>query len=74
MFGLSLGAYIAGKYIHKITKPLLVYGLLEGGIAVAAVLVPFLLKLFYLINFVSGKAARQPNQKARWYGSLSNLS
>ena len=52
MFGLSLGAYLAGKYIHKITKPLLVYGLLEGGIAVAAVLVPFLLKLFDQLNII----------------------
>ena len=58
MFGLSLGAYIAGKYIHKITKPLLVYGLLEGGIAVAAVLVPFLLKLFDQLNilFLGGQS------------------
>ena len=52
MFGLSLGAYLAGKYIHKISKPLLVYGLLEGGIAVAAILVPFLLDLLDQLNIL----------------------
>jgi len=45
MSGLSLGAVIAARFISKITRPLLVYGLLEGGIAVTAILVPYLLLL-----------------------------
>lgn len=43
MSGLSLGAAIAGRLVHRIKRPLLTYGLLEGGIAISAVAVPFLL-------------------------------
>ena len=45
MAGLALGAAIAAKYVHSITCPLLTYGILEGGIAITAILVPYLLLL-----------------------------
>ena len=50
MSGLALGAALAGKFINKIRRPLLVYGVLEGGIAITAILVPYLL-------FLGGQAA-----------------
>ena len=45
MAGLALGAAIAGRVIHRITRPVLTYGLLEAAIATSALAVPFLLKL-----------------------------
>jgi len=43
MGGLALGAAVAGRYLHRVTRPVLVYGLLEAGIALSALAVPFLL-------------------------------
>ncbi len=43
MGGLALGSAIAGKYAGRITRPVLVYGLLEAGIALSALAVPLLL-------------------------------
>ena len=45
MGGLALGASIAAHYINRVRRPVLFYGLLEGGIALAALAVPLLLKL-----------------------------
>ena len=43
MGGLALGSAIAGRYAGRITRPVLVYGLLEAGIALSALAVPLLL-------------------------------
>ena len=40
MAGLSVGAAAAGRWLRRIRRPVLVYGVLELGIAVAALLVP----------------------------------
>src|SRR5262249_48645551 len=40
MAGLAAGAAIAGRYAARLARPVLVYGLLELGIAVAALAVP----------------------------------
>ena len=45
MGGLALGSYVFGKLIDRRGHPLLVYGLLEGGIGVWALLIPTLLAL-----------------------------
>jgi len=45
MGGLALGAILAARFVHRITRPVLFYGLLEGGIAVSALSVPTLLHL-----------------------------
>ncbi len=45
MGGLALGAAIAARYVHRIRRPILFYGLLEGGIAISALAVPWLLSL-----------------------------
>ena len=42
MGGLALGAAVAGRYIDRIKRPVLTYGVLEGAIAVSALLVPSL--------------------------------
>ena len=48
MGGLSLGAAVAAKYVNRITRPVLFYGLLEAGIALSALAVPLLLKLAHI--------------------------
>ncbi len=40
MGGLALGAALAARFLHRVRRPVLVYGLLEAGIAVGALLVP----------------------------------
>jgi spermidine synthase len=45
MGGLALGAGIAARYVHKVRRPVLFYGLLEAGIAISALAVPLLLTL-----------------------------
>jgi len=45
MGGLALGAIVAARYVDRIARPVLFYGVLEGGIAVSALSVPSLLKL-----------------------------
>jgi spermidine synthase len=44
MGGLALGSAVAGKLAHRIRKPLSIYGWMEIGIAVYALLVPFLFR------------------------------
>ena len=43
MAGLALGARAVERYLDRVHRPVLVYGLLEFGIGIAAVAVPFLL-------------------------------
>lgn len=45
MGGLALGAGIAARYVHRVKRPVLFYGGLEAGIAIAALSVPLLLTL-----------------------------
>ena len=43
MGGLALGSAVAGRYAGRVTRPVLVYGVLEAGIALSALAVPLLL-------------------------------
>ncbi len=43
MAGLALGAWLAGKWAARTKRPLRIYALLEGGVGLYALLVPFLL-------------------------------
>jgi len=43
MAGLAFGAAIAAKFVHRVVRPILVYGVLEGIIALSAMLVPVFL-------------------------------
>jgi len=42
MVGLAIGAAVAARYVNRITRPVLVYGILEGAIAIAALALPLL--------------------------------
>jgi spermidine synthase len=44
MGGLALGSWFASRYVGRVSRPVLVYGLLEGGIALAALAVPFAIR------------------------------
>ncbi len=63
MSGLALGAALAGRYIKHVKKPLLTYGLFEGGIALTAVSVPFLLSLAasIYVGFFGGQDTPPPS-------------
>ena len=43
MGGLAAGAAVAGRYADRVRRPILVYGILEAGIALSALAVPLLL-------------------------------
>ena len=43
MGGLALGSALAARYAGRVTRPVLVYGILEAGIALSALAVPVLL-------------------------------
>ena len=43
MGGLALGSALAARYAGRVTRPVLVYGILEAGIALSALAVPLLL-------------------------------
>lgn len=59
MGGLALGANLAARYIHKVTRPVLFYGVLEAAIAIAALCVPLFLMLARLayIGLFGGQSA-----------------
>ena len=43
MAGLAGGAAVAGRWIHRVRRPIRVYGFLEAGIAISSLAVPLLL-------------------------------
>src|SRR5262245_17170692 len=49
MGGLSLGAALAARFMHRIRRPVLAYGLLELGIAASALAVPYLIRAVTLL-------------------------
>lgn len=61
MGGLAIGALVASRVVDTVRRPLLTYGLLEFGIAVAALLVPHGITLAYTIqSAVLGGQAEPP--------------
>ncbi len=60
MGGLSIGGLLGARYADRISKPLLVYGVLEGIIGVYALVFPFLLKLVTPI-YLGFWAAAEPS-------------
>ena len=59
MAGLALGATVGGRLVDRVTRPVLVYGLLEAGVALSALAVPLLLALANLLYI--GVLGNQPN-------------
>ena len=62
MAGLAMGAAVAGRFVDRITRPVLVYGLLEAGVAISALAVPLLLALANLLYI--GLLGGQPEPAA----------
>jgi spermidine synthase len=78
MGGLALGAAITARYVGRIRRPVLVYGLLEGAIAVAALMLPWLLDLVAgLYVFFAGDQPLPPDASAKGqllYFSISSFA
>ncbi|HVH06908.1 MAG TPA: fused MFS/spermidine synthase [Myxococcota bacterium] len=63
MGGLAGGAWLAGRLVHRVTRPVLVYGVLEACIALAAIAVPFAIRgatLLY-VSLFGGRADLPPS-------------
>ena len=60
MGGLALGSAIAARFVNRIRRPLLTYGLLEGGIALAALAVPLGLALVRSLQAVLFGGSPEP--------------
>ena len=43
MAGMALGSYLSGRWIDKVARPLRIFAILEVGIAILAMLSPFVL-------------------------------
>ncbi len=62
MGGLAFGALLAARFVRRIRRPILVYGVLELAIAVSAIAVPYLLELAAVIyTSVLGGQAEPPD-------------
>lgn len=60
MGGLALGSYLAGRFSHKVSRPARLYGLLEIGVGLYCLLIPFLfdlaLPMYRVLAAVSGES------------------
>ncbi|MFG0335850.1 MAG: fused MFS/spermidine synthase, partial [Maioricimonas sp. JB049] len=58
MAGLAIGAAVAGRWAHRLKRPVLAYGLLEFGVAAGALCVPFGMRLAQslLVMMLGGQA------------------
>ena len=64
MAGLAMGALAADRYLSRIDRPVLVYGILEAGIAISALCVPLLLSFVQILtSMVLGGLADMPSSE-----------
>ena len=75
MAGLASGAGIASLYVHRVKKPLLLYAIIEGGIAVTALLMPVMMKLLRssfisLFGGASDLVSSQPEHFVFYVGAV----
>ena len=61
MGGLALGAALAGRWVERVRRPVLVYGLLELAIAVAALAVPAAVNTAGRLHAVLFRSAELPD-------------
>ncbi|MDE0885970.1 MAG: fused MFS/spermidine synthase [Myxococcota bacterium] len=56
MAGLALGAAVAGRWAHRIRRPVLAYGVIELGIGLGALAVPFAIRglMGIYVNWLGG--------------------
>ena len=64
--GLSGGAALAARYVVRVARPIWIYGLLEAGIAVAALSVPVLLMLIRAVYAWTLGDQPAPPSAAAW--------
>ena len=60
MGGLALGSAVAARYVDRIKRPLLTYGILEAGIAIAALAMPIGLMIVRALQSALFAGADQP--------------
>ncbi len=74
MGGLVLGAAVAARFIDRINRPVLTYGVLEGVIAITALLVPSLFDFAgWIYEALLGRQAHPPDASG-WGQSLFYLA
>ncbi|MEL6108827.1 MAG: fused MFS/spermidine synthase, partial [Planctomycetota bacterium] len=66
MGGLALGAIVAAKFEHRLRRPLWVYGLLELGIAITAIAVPYILSGVRGVQVALFSSADHPPEAAEF--------
>jgi spermidine synthase len=72
MAGLALGSAAAGRFVGQQQRPVRVYGFLEGGIAVGALLVPLAIQGVMAI-YVAGFGGQPEPRDAGWTGAIFPL-
>ena len=70
MGGLAAGAAVAGRFVGRVRRPVLAYGLLELGIALGALAVPWSLKAATRLQVLLVGGLPAPPDEARVAGAL----
>ena len=73
MAGLAIGAALAARVMHRIRRPILVYGFLEATVAISAIAVPLLLQLAGIIYAAIFGGLSQPPDASGMEQSLFYL-
>ena len=73
MAGLGAGAAVASRYVDRLTRPVLVYGVLEAGIAITALGVPALLAVAGWLHVQALGGAPEPMDSGGMSQSLYYL-
>jgi spermidine synthase len=70
MAGLAAGAAVAARFVARVRRPVLVYGLLELGIAVSALAVPWGIRAALWLQTVSVGGQPAPPDEASVFGAF----
>jgi spermidine synthase len=74
MGGLALGSLLAGRFAYRTQRPVLLYAILELGIAVAALLIPYGLQLARVVQAILFGATDRLPSSGDWGQSLFDLA
>ena len=66
MAGLALGAHVVERFLDRVNRPVLAYGVLEFGVGIAAVAVPFLLLAAERLMVLAIGGQPQPPSSDGW--------
>lgn len=73
MGGLALGAAIAARVVGRLTRPVLAYGLLELGIAIGALCVPYMIRAVQALYIALAGGLDAPPEKMALTTALFHL-